>query len=83
MTKQDHLDFVVSRVPERALEIRRKYERSDSFRTLCEDFFTCAEALATWKNSDAPSAPERVAEYTQSFGELEMEIEEWLQCSET
>ena len=78
MIKEDHLDFVVSRVPERALETRREYGRSDSFRTLCEDFCPCAEALATWKNSDAPSAPERVVEYTQSFEGLEMEIEEWL-----
>ncbi|MEE4218187.1 MAG: hypothetical protein V2I48_11295 [Xanthomonadales bacterium] len=78
MPTEDFLDFVVNRAPDRAREIHREYARSDSFRTLCGDFRTCAEALARWKSSDAPGAPERVVEYTQSLRELELEIEEWL-----
>lgn len=83
MINEDHLDFVLSRVPDRTREIRGEYERSESFRSLCEDFCTCAEALDRWKSSDAPTAPERVEEYTQSLRELELEIEEWLRCLET
>lgn len=83
MTIENHLDVVLSRAPKRAREIRLQYARNDSFRTPCEDFCTRAEALARWKSSDAPTAPERVVEYTQSLRELELEIEEWLQCPET
>lgn len=74
MTTEDLPDFVVNRLPDRAREIYREYARNDSFRTLCEDFRTCAEALARWKSSDTPTAPERIVEYTQSLRELESEI---------
>jgi hypothetical protein len=79
MITEDHLDFVVNRVPEQIREIRQEYKRSESFRALCEDFRTCAEALERWKKSDAPAAPKRVVEYVQSLKELELEIGDWLQ----
>ena len=82
MNAQDLLEFVVDRVPGRAREIQRECGRSESFRTLCEDFYTCAEALARWETSDEPLASERAVEYQQSLGELEQEIEEWLQRSD-
>ena len=82
MTSEDDLDFVVNRVPEQARAIYREYERSGSFRALCEDFRTCAEALERWEESDAPGASTRVVEYRQCLGELKTEIEEWLQREE-
>lgn len=77
-TTEEYRELVVSRFPGRTRSIARELERSESFRTLCEDLRSCTRALERWRQSDAHAAPERVSEYEQCLSELEQEIEEWL-----
>jgi hypothetical protein len=70
--------YFTSRFPDRLEAIRVECERSESFRTLCEDLRLCTEALSRWRESDTPAAAERLAEYTEWEMELEQEIEQWL-----
>jgi hypothetical protein len=78
---EDSLACVVSRLPSRASAITAEFERSESFRGLCEDFQVCAEAVAEWQAKEGPAAVERRREYAESLAELEQEIGSWLDRS--
>lgn len=83
-SKQQHLtDTVASRFPGRRLLIRAAWTASDSFRELCEDLSLCDDAIARWRESDAPLASERLAECAEWQAELEQEIEQWLNRLQT
>ena len=46
------------------------------FRTLCEDYDACVEALQYWERSSLPEAEVRVDEYQLLIQELLAEIEQ-------
>lgn len=81
-TLEPYLEYAEHRFPERLPLIRTEYERSRSFRALCEDLHVCAQALSRWEQSPSATAPERRLEYAQCLQELEQEIEEWLERAE-
>ncbi|MGD9387501.1 MAG: hypothetical protein PVI87_04665 [Gammaproteobacteria bacterium] len=75
---EDSLACVVTHLPGRASAITAEFERSESFRGLCEDFQVCAEAVAEWQAQEGPAAVERRREYAESLAELEQEILGWI-----
>ena len=58
--KKPSLDFLMAEDPE--------------FRTLCEDYDACVNALRYWTQSEAPEAKTRVNEYHALVRDLEEEV---------
>ena len=82
--RQHHpTDTVVSRFPGRRAILRAAWAGSDSFRELCEDLSLCDDAMARWRESEAPVAAARLAECAEWKAELEQEIEQWLDRLQT
>jgi hypothetical protein len=71
---QPSLFSLFERFPERKETIRARFQNNESFKTLCEDYRRCAEALQRWKQSLNEDAPARVREYEALLRELEEEI---------
>ena len=64
---------IFERYPERMEEIKALFKNNESFKTLCEDYRRCAEALQHWNQSLDEDAPVRVQEYEALLRELEEE----------
>ena len=77
----DPLACVLTHLPASASAITAEFERSESFRSLCEDFQVCVEAVSRWQHKEGPAAAERWREYAESLAELEQEIRSWLDRS--
>lgn len=60
--------------------IARAFRENAVFRSLCEDYRECAEALERWKNSESENAAERQKEYAEMLVELEHDIKDWLEA---
>jgi hypothetical protein len=71
---QPSLFFLFDRFPEKKENIKTLFEENESFKTLCEDYHQCAEALRFWNQSSSEDAPARVREYRALLQELEEEI---------
>ena len=54
--------------------LRRLYLEDKTFKSICEDYQKCAEALEHWNQSTLEKAPMRVNEYSALLAELEEEI---------
>lgn len=65
---------ILERFPERMEEIKALFKNNESFKTLCEDYRRCAEALQHWNQSLDEDAPLRRHEYRALLRELEEEI---------
>ena len=75
----DLLRQVVERLPRFEPVLATAFEGSEAFRTLCEEYLLCAEAVERWRDSEAPAAANRSREYQETLVDLEREIEEWLE----
>jgi hypothetical protein len=71
---QTSLFAIVERFPRHKAAVRRLFKENESFQTLCEDYWTCAEALRHWNQSVAKEAVVRRKEYTALLQDLEAEI---------
>ena len=71
---QPSLYILFKRFPERRETIKAHFKNNESFRTLCEDYRQCAEALQHWDHSLDEDAPARIHEYCALLRELEDEI---------
>jgi hypothetical protein len=69
---------VLERFPDHRAEIVRRLVVGSEFRSLCQEYEDCAQALAHWSQA-AEESPGRVTEYTQLLEELEQEIREILE----
>ena len=63
--------------------IERLYEHDEKFREICNDYQTYLDALQFWEQSSSDDAPARRSEYTELVGELEKELTEILNKSES
>ena len=79
----DPLALLLSRFGERRPLVEAEFRRSDEFRSLCEDYLLCANAMDKWRVSNASIAAQREREYAQWLAELEMEVREWLERAQT
>jgi uncharacterized protein YdcH (DUF465 family) len=64
--------------PEYKTIIKRLYRKDEIFRSICEDYQSCCEALKRWDLSEAEEAPIRRNEYTDLMQDLELEILQYL-----
>ena len=65
---------VVERFPESREILKRLFESSQSFQTLCEEYEECLGAMRYWRESSFPEAPEFRNEFSSLLRELEEEI---------
>jgi hypothetical protein len=65
---------VLKRFPSQSERIRRLFRESEQFKSTCDDFQSCAEALQHWSQSDSQDAILRREEYAALLRELEAEI---------
>jgi len=71
---QQSLLIICDRFPDHVEKIKARFDNQDSFKTLCEDYRICTEALQHWTQSLDENASMRVAEYGALLRELEEEI---------
>jgi hypothetical protein len=69
---------VLERFAEHGDQVARRLAADSEFRSLCQEYEVCAQALAHWSQA-AQESPDRVTEYTQLLEELEQEIREILE----
>ena len=69
---------VMSRYPQSAANIRRLLLRDQKFREICDDYEAAQEAVERWSHSSDRDANLRTAEFEKVSGELEGEIERFL-----
>jgi hypothetical protein len=74
---------VIKRFPEHELAIERLVRRSESFRSMCEDYAVGVEALRGWQGATDPKRTARIAELHESLAELEQEMLEALEQEAT
>jgi|APSaa5957512622_1039677.scaffolds.fasta_scaffold43243_2 hypothetical protein len=65
---------VIRRFPDLKKAAKRLFMESEPFRTMCEDFQRCSEALRHWEQSTSEEAPVRRKEYALLRRDLEREI---------
>ena len=78
---QPSLFLVMKAFPANQNIAKRLFRESDDFRTMCEDYQRCTEALKRWDETVSEEAPARRREYRELLTELEREILEHLNKS--
>ncbi len=66
--------LVMERFPEKRIVLKRLFESSQSFQSLCDEYEACLTALRYWRDSSLPEAPDFRNEFSSLLGELEEEI---------
>ncbi len=74
--------YIFQRYPEKKAQIWRLMLKNSNFRSICEDYGICAEAIRYWDQSKKPSAKAKVEEYRYLCKELEKEVLQALQHSQ-
>jgi DNA repair ATPase RecN len=75
------LSTVIDRIPRKALEIERRYQRDENFQSICHDYAEACEALQRWQ-SKAGQDDRRTLDYRRLLEELESELLSILQTAE-
>jgi len=66
------------RFPDQKEAIRSLYEKSETFKILCEDHRKCGEAICFWEQKEGDVAILRRQEYEALMRDLEEEISAFL-----
>ena len=74
---------VIRRFPEHELTIARLLRKSESFRSMCDDYAVGIEALGRWERASDPKRSVRIAELRDALAELEEEMLEVLEQETT
>ena len=74
---------VIKRFPEHELAIERLLRKSESFRSMCDDYAVGVEALRRWERATDPKRELRIAELRDTLAALEEEILEALEQEAT
>ncbi len=74
--------YILKRFPENALKLRYLILKNANFRSICEDYGICSEAIKYWDQSKKPSAKAKVEEYRYLCRELEKEVLQALRHSQ-
>jgi hypothetical protein len=75
------LPIVLSRFPDHEDKIKRLFRKNETFRSLCEDYRQCSEALHYWSRCSSEEALARRNEYGNLLQDLSEEIWQNLQES--
>ncbi|MET4040986.1 hypothetical protein [Bradyrhizobium sp. RT6a] len=73
----EELRYIVERLPERELDIRRRFARDASFRAICSDYEEAAKARDHWRQAAKRgdlTGERKVEDYADLLLELEQEI---------
>jgi hypothetical protein len=70
----DKAHHILERFPDQSESIARLMAEDPEFRTICEDYDDCVNALRYWTQSKEPEAGTRSNEYRTLIQELEEEI---------
>jgi hypothetical protein len=73
------LNLITARFAGQDLLIERVYRHDASFRSLCEDYRDCVDAIDRLRKEDSTIAATRREEYTELLEELGCEIRDWLE----
>lgn len=68
--------LIMQRFPDQRDLLRSIYLEDDNFKTICQDYRRCSEALKIWTDSTHDQAVERVLEYQQLLSGLDFEIQQ-------
>jgi hypothetical protein len=77
--KTNTLNLITARFAGQDLLIERAYRHDATFRSLCEDYRDCADAIERLRKEDSTIAATRREEYTELLEELGCEIRDWLE----
>ena len=72
------LSLIMERFPEERQALRRLFQESLSFQSLCNDYWECRAALQTWQQSTSEEAPAWSDEYAHVLLEREQEVRQYL-----
>lgn len=70
--------LIMERFPEEGQVLRRLFQESLSFQSLCNDYRECFAALQDWQQSSSEEAPAWRDEYANLLLELEQEVRQYL-----
>ena len=70
---------ILKHFPEERTSLRRLFQKSPAFQTLCEDYRDCLTALEHWQAATSTEAPEVVQSYVELLQELEQEVRQYLE----
>jgi hypothetical protein len=73
------LSLILDRFPEEGQALRRLFQESHSFQSLCEDYQECLAELQNWQQSTSKEAPAWRDEYAHLLLELEQEVRQYLE----
>jgi hypothetical protein len=78
---------MIPKIPEKFSKVRhiieKLYKGDDTFRSIYRDYQTYLDALQFWEQSSSDDAAARRSEYTHLAGELEEELTQILNKSES
>ena len=77
------LSLIMERFPEEGQALRRLFQESLSFQSLCDDYRECLAELQHWQQSTSEEAPAWRDEYTHLLLELEQEVRQYLENQAT
>jgi hypothetical protein len=75
---QKDIFSLYERFPDQKEALRSLHEKSDTFKTLCDDRQKCCEAIRYWERKEGGVALQRRQEYEMLVRDLEEEILEFL-----
>ena len=68
------LFLIMKRFPDRKDALLQMHRTSESFRSICENYQECLEALRYWAESEHETAVDRHREYASLLHELEEDV---------
>jgi len=75
---QTDLLTLQNKFPDHKETINSQYAQSETFKTICEDYYKCVTALQHYKKFESQDALQRRREYEELIQELEKEILQYL-----
>ena len=69
---------VMEKFPEAVARICELFQKSASFKSLCEDYRDCLAAWQYWQQAASEDAPALYQSYAELLEELEQEVREYL-----
>ena len=73
------LALIMERFPEEGRALRRLFQESLSFQSLCNDYRECLAALQNWQQPTSEEASAWREEYANLLLELEQEVRQYLE----
>lgn len=81
--KETALTPILEKFPEARARIRRLFQQSPSFQSLCEDYRDCLAAWQHWRQATSEDAPALCQSYAELLQELEQEVRDYLEKEES